>query len=63
MKSKHSFAGCLTRDIILDELAATGADNPEMLVARMTGAVRAFAGEAEQSDDQTMLAGRFNGTE
>ena len=48
---------------ILDELAATGADNPEMLVARMTGAVRAFAGEAEQSDDQTMLAVRFNGAE
>ena len=48
---------------ILDELAASGADNPETLVARMTAAVRGFAGEADQSDDQTMLAVRFNGAE
>ena len=50
----------------LKELAAKGAVTPEAAVRHMTEAVAAFVGEAEQSDDLTMLAIKYigdNGTQ
>ena len=41
---------------IAEELLQTQHQNPEGIIAGMTQAVRTFAGEAEQSDDLTMLA-------
>ena len=46
---------------IFDTLMETGVDTPETAVSSLLDAVHQFVGEAEQSDDLTMLAIRFLG--
>ena len=41
------------------ELLSTGKDKPATIVEKMVEAVHTFVGEAEQSDDLTMLAIKF----
>jgi len=43
------------------QLAARGEASPRELIEQMQAAVKAFAGEAEQSDDLTLFALRVNG--
>ncbi|MBQ9661144.1 MAG: SpoIIE family protein phosphatase [Bacteroidales bacterium] len=54
--SAHALFG---EERIFRALRAAGSVAPADLVGKMTGAVREFVGDAEQSDDLTMLAIRF----
>ena len=44
---------------VAKSVLADGENRPETLVGRMSEAVQAFVGEAEQSDDLTMLAVKY----
>ena len=46
---------------VAETLASGGINDPVTVVNKMSEAVAAFVGEAEQSDDLTMLAIKFNG--
>ena len=50
------------RQVCNDKTSQQGVDS-QMLVSAMTDAVKRFAGDAEQSDDLTMLAIGYNGNE
>ena len=47
---------------VVSSLLAVGDNNPETFVRTMSESVHAFVGEAEQSDDLTMLAVKYNGS-
>ena len=47
---------------VLSSLLAEGSNNPETFVGKMSESVHAFVGEAEQSDDLTMLAVKYKGS-
>lgn len=44
---------------IIDTIEASGNNHPEVLIHNMTDAIHQFVGNAEQSDDLTMLAIRY----
>ena len=46
---------------IISSLMAEDQDQPETIVRRISEAVHTFVGEAEQSDDLTMLAIQYKG--
>jgi sigma-B regulation protein RsbU (phosphoserine phosphatase) len=44
------------------QVAKCTINNPQRLIEAMTGAVKLFVGDAEQSDDLTMLAIQYTNT-
>jgi len=55
----HLQFGIQRIQILAEELLSTGKNQPSTIVKKMAEAVHNFVGEAEQSDDLTMLAIKF----
>ena len=45
---------------MLETIEAGKTSDPETIINNMTNAIRLYVGDAEQSDDLTMLAIRYN---
>ena len=61
MNTRQEMFGTAQLDATLRACAASSAPSPREVIAAVLGAVQRFAGEAEPSDDITMLACRWHG--
>ena len=59
--SQHAQFGDLRIMSVAKRLLSEGTHQPTPMIEQMTAAVHAFVGDAEQSDDLTMLAIQYKG--